>query len=176
MADKLPMKTDKRIDQLTPKERAEFSVFCARQYTRGVNYSEMSRQTGLTTGAVKKLIQEHAAYIKEARPDTKSLQEETYRQLYGELADIDPTDGTVPALVRSTAIQGRIQLLTRLDKILGHEAPTTSISVEGKTLLDVAQQFYGPGGQGEGVSPMDTAAVYEGEIVDAEVVNDNDED
>ncbi len=164
----------RRITDLDLDERAEIAHRLSKGYAQGKTYTQMGKEENLPTSAVKRLIAEHAAYVREARPDTKTLQEEEYRSFYGELVGISPSDPNFPALVRSTAIQARIQLLTRLDKLLGHEAPSTNVNISDKTLADVVMDRFGAGGKGDGVSPMDTAAVQD-DVVDGEVVDDADD-
>ncbi len=161
----------RRLNELDLDARAEIAHRVSKGWARGKTYTQMSKEENLPKSAVKRLIAEHAAYVREARPDTKTLQEEEYRSFYGELAEIAPNDSDFPALVRSTAIQARIQLLTRLDKLLGHEAPTTSINMDQKTLSDLVMERFGAGGKGDGVSPMDTANVQD-DVIEGEVVED----
>lgn len=165
----------KRIDQLTPEERADIAHKLTLDYSRGMYYTDMSKKYNIPASAVKKLLAEHAAYVKQARPDTKTLQEEEYRRFYGEMMDIAPDDSDFPALVRSTAIQARLQVMTRLDKLLGHEAPSTTVNLNEKNLMDMVTERFGAGGKGDNVSPMDTAIVEDADGSGYPIVEDSDD-
>lgn len=120
MSDNLPAR--RRLPQLSTEERVDVAHTVAHDWGRGKSYAEMSRQHNLSVSAIKTLITEHAVYVRKARPDTKSLQEEAYRKFIGKMLDIvDSPPGTYPALVVSSAIQAVLGGMTRLDKILGHE-------------------------------------------------------
>lgn len=119
MSDNLPAK--RRIIQLSTEERVDIAHTVAQDWGRGKSLAQMGREHNLPVSAIKTLLKEHAAYIRKARPDTKSLQEESYRKFIGRMQDIQDDNTNYPALVVSTAIQAEMGAMTRLDKILGHE-------------------------------------------------------
>ncbi len=163
------------IDSLSPEQRAQAAHRCAMGFTEGKTLTEMSLTENLTTNAIKTLIAEHAAYVRNARPDTKTLQEEEYRRFYGEMKRISPLDDSVSALVRAKAVEARIQLLTRLDKVMGHEIQG---EVEGaaNSIADLARKL-SASGDFDGVSAMDMGRVGEHEdIEDAVIVDEGDDD
>ncbi len=112
---------DRRIDRLDLDERANIAHDCTIKWAEGWTYKAMAKHNNIAVSGVKSLIAEHAAYVRQARPDTKTLQEEEYRRFYGEMKRIHPDDSNYPALVRAKAIEARLQILTRQDKLYGHE-------------------------------------------------------
>jgi hypothetical protein len=162
-----------RIDQITPEERATLAHQLAIEYAEGTTYAQMGRTHSITTAAVKTLLQEHAAYIRNARPDTRSLQEEEYMRMYGEMKRIDPTDNSISALIRAKAIEARIQLLTRRDKLLGHELQGDmdgAVNTVAEMVRAMNQR-----GDFDGVSAMDLGKLHQDEedVVEAEVIEDD---
>lgn len=160
------------IGQLTPEERATVAHGLAIKHAEGYTYTAMSKEYNITTGAVKTLLQEHAAYIRNARPDTRSLHEDEYRRFYGEMKALDPSDNNLPVLVRAKAIEARIQILTRLDKLLGHEIQG-DIDGAVNTVAEMVRQM-NKRGDFEGVSATDLSNLEE-DIIDVEEVEDDGE-
>lgn len=162
----------KRIDQLTVDERARIAHDSFYEYVKGVPYAELGRRFDLTPRTIKRLIMEYSAFIREEKPDTKSVNEEAYRTILRKAMDIIDNPAGHPALLQAKSYEAAIQSLTRLDKLGGHEAPTQTINWEGgETLLEMVTRRFGGRG-GDDVSAMDDAKLYEDEIVDAEIVDD----
>ena len=163
----------RRLDGLEPDVRATIAHEIAKAWAEGATYKALSDKYNVTTNAVKVLLQEHAAYIRNARPDTRSLQEEEYRRFYGEMKRIDPNDNQTAVLVRAKAIEARIQILTRLDKLLGHEIQG---DVDGavNTVAEMVRQM-NQRGDFEGVSATDLANLEE-DIIDVDPIEDGEED
>lgn len=164
-----------RIDQLSPEDRATTAHGLAILWQEGWNYTQLGKKYNITTKSVKTLLHEHAAYVRNARPDTRSLQEDELRRFYGEMKGLDPRDNSIPTLVRTKALEIRLQILTRLDKILGHEIQG-DLDGAVHTVAEMVRQL-NASGELRGVSAMDLARLgeAESEIIDAEVVDDGTE-
>jgi hypothetical protein len=166
---KLPAK-HKHYASLEPHERVEISVDIHKMYERGKPYTEMARKHNVTTDTVKKLLKEYAAYLREARPETRTFAEVGYRQYIDRMIQIQENSGNYPALVVSQAMQGELGARTRLDKILGHEqAGDVEGMAEGvASLVRRAQES----GMFDYVNADDLADF--GEIEEAEILDDDD--
>jgi hypothetical protein len=158
------------LRNLTPDERATVAHGLAIRFHEGATYTQLSKEYNITLNAVKTLLQEHASYIRNARPDTRSLQEDELRRFYGEMKAINPTDNNVPVLVRAKAIEARIQILTRLDKLLGHEIQG-DIDGAVNTVAEMVRQM-NQRGDFEGVSATDLSNLEE-DIIEADVVEED---
>jgi hypothetical protein len=159
------------IRQLTSEERAVLAGNLAADWSKGLNDTKLMEKYHLTRTAVKTLKQEHAAYIRNAMPETRSLAIEEYLKFYGELADIQPDDGNYPALVRAKAIEGRIQIKTRLDKLLGHEIQG-DIDGAVNTVAEMVKQM-NTRGDFDGIAASELGNLEE-DIIDIEPVEDDD--
>lgn len=171
----LPAKR-RRVDQLSPNEKAKLAHDAFYGWaTKGKSYKKLGEELDLATSAVKKLIQEYSAFVRENKPDTKAANEEAYRYILSKAVEIIDNEDheKIPVLVKAKAFEAAIQSLTRLDKLGGHEAPTTNINVDGQTFKDIITQHFAPGGDGENVSPMDTAAIQD-DVIEGEVVDEDD--
>ncbi len=167
------IRRNNRIDQLSPEDRAVTAHDLAVKWAEGWTFTALSKEYNITTQGVKTLLQEHAAYVRNARPDTRSLQEEEYRRFYGQMKGIDPKDTNVSALVRAKAVEARIQILTRLDKLLGHEIQG-DIDGAVNSVSELVRKM-NQRGDFRGVSPADLARIGEEEdIIDAEIIEDYD--
>lgn len=155
------------------EERATIAHGLAILWQEGWTFTALSKKYNITQNAVKTLLQEHAAYVRNARPDTRSLQEDELRRFYGEMKDIDPTDNNIPVLVRAKAIEARIQILTRLDKLLGHEIQG-DIDGAVNTVAEMVRQM-NQRGDFEGVSATDLSNLEE-DIIDVDPVEEEEED
>lgn len=160
------------IRQLTSEERSVLAGNLAADWSKGLNDTKLMSKYHLTRTAVKTLKQEHAAYIRNAMPETRSLAIEEYLRFYGELAGIQPDDGTYPALVRAKAIEGRIQIKTRLDKLLGHEIQG-DIDGAVNTVAEMVRQM-NQRGDFEGVSATDLSNLEE-DVIDVEPMEEDEE-
>lgn len=157
------------LTSLSPEERADKSYQCYDYYIKGKNYTEISKLTGITIPAVKKLITEHAVTIEKYRPETRTVAESQYRKLIDHFWSIleraqDPDDH-VSALVEAKAMEGLIQAQTRLDKFYGHESPQLHVHGDMKTAADLirdAQQ------SGHNVDQEELMNYAEEEIIDME--------
>lgn len=178
MTDNLPQKR-RKLSELTVDEKAKISHDSFYEWAKGVPYSELSRRHNIAPQTIKKLIIEYSAFIREEKPDTKAANEEAYRYLLGKAVGILERldDPSVSALLKAKAFESANSSLTRLDKLGGHEAPTTNINVGGETLSDIVTKMFGPGGAGETISPMDMGMVVDAEesIEDADVVEEEQE-
>lgn len=160
----------RKVNTLTQEERAHIAADMHEMYVKGETKVEMMRKHGLTRNAVNTLLHEAAAYIRELNQDSRMHQVHEYRRFYGRMAAIEPDDASLPAIVRSTAPQIQLGIMTRIDKLLGHE---TAGDYEGQaegyaTLVQRAQQS----GYFDMVNTNDLADF--GEVEDAEVVEDDD--
>lgn len=171
----LPDKKRKMTD-LEPAEKARIShdAFYA-WATQGATYKSLSEKHNLSLKAVKQCIMEYSAFIREERPDTKAANMEAYRWLQMKAAHIIENLDNYPQLVATKAFEAYIQSLTRLDKLGGHEAPTTNVNVDGETLAEMIQKKFGAANPSGDISPVD-AGMVEDEIVEGEVVEDEDDD
>lgn len=168
------VRKNNRIDQLSPEDRATTAHGLSILWAEGWTFAALGRKYNLTASGVKTLLQEHAAYVRNARPDTRSLQEDELRRFYGEMKAIDPRDSAIPTLVRAKAIEARIQILTRLDKLLGHEIQG---DVDGavNTVAEMVRAM-NQRGDFDGISAMDLANLQEGEeIPEGEIVEEGDD-
>lgn len=162
---------DRRIDRLDLDERANIAHDCTVKWAEGWTYTDMAKLHNIAVSGVKALIAEHAAYVRQARPDTKTLQEEEYRRFYGQMKAIEPEDSSYPALVRAKAIEARLQIMTRQDKLFGHEI-IGEVEGAAQSVVDLARKLQNSG-DFDGISPFDLGVVGEAEdIEDAEIVED----
>jgi hypothetical protein len=162
-----------RIDGLEPDMRATIAHNLAIEWAEGATYKALAEKYGISTYGVKTLLQEHASYIRNARPDTRSLQEEEYRRFYGEMKGIKPDDPNMPVLVKAKAIEARIQILTRLDKLLGHEIQG-DIDGAVNTVAEMVRQM-NQRGDFDGISATDLANLEE-DIIDVEPEEEDDDE
>ncbi len=160
---------DRRVDRLDPDTRAALAHQLTVEWAEGATYTGMAKKHDIAVSGVKALIAEHAAYVRQARPDTKTLQEEEYRRFYGQMKSIQPDDSNYPALVRAKAIEARLQILTRQDKLFGHEV-IGEVEGAAQSVVDLARKLQSSGDFD--ISPADRAYIGEEEIQDAEIVDD----
>lgn len=177
IGDMLPAKKNHRdLRQLSPDAKAYIAHECFISYSKGETWKSMVEKHNITRHAAQVLVAEYAAMVREARPDTRTTNEEAYRFILKKAMDIiedDKFEGGV--LVKAKAFEAAIQSLTRLDKLGGHEAPNVNVNLEGQSLADVIQNIYGPDGPMDGVSPEDNAMLAE-DIEDADIVEEGEDD
>lgn len=156
--DNLPAERHRNISSLSPQERTDYAYECYTLYCKGKNYTQISRETGLTTSAVKRLITEHARVVEKYRPETRTVAESQYRNYIAhcwkiiEAAEKNPRRYS-PVIV-AKAMEGIIQAQTRLDKFYGHESPTIHVTGDAKTMADIIRE-YERGAAGRGAVPND---------------------
>lgn len=158
-----------KLPDLTEQERTDYAYDCYQQYSKGRNYTQIAKKTGLTIEAVKKLVAEHARVVEKYRPETRTVAESQYRLLQEHFWDILDSEENQSALVKAKAMEGLIQVQTRLDKFYGHESPQMHVSLDNKTAADLIKEAVNE----QNVSPADIAAYGEDEIIDME---EDDED
>lgn len=183
----LPEPSGRRhLDKLSPDEKATIAHDCFKDYSQGFTWKSMTDKWQITRHAAQVLVAEYAAMVREARPDTKTANEEAYRHILQKSMEIIDRDESVgdkdqrtPVLVKAKAFEAAIQSLTRLDKLGGHEAPNVNVNLEGQNLAQIIDNIYGPDGPMAGVSPEDNARIHEAEqkedIQDADIVPDEGE-
>lgn len=162
------------IRKLSPDERVDLASDLFIKNAKGQSKRSLSKKYDISERSVTILINEYGAYLQKTRGHTREAGIALYDYLIEKSIEIlDNPDG-VPALVWAKSFEGVIQSQTRKDKLLGHEAPSISVNAGERTIVDMMKERYGAGGNKEGVSPMDAAAVGEAEIVEGEVVDDDD--
>lgn len=179
MSTSIEVHQKRRLIDLEIHERADVAqdLFIAK--AKGKSFRSLAKAHNLTEYAVRSLITEYGAYLQQTRSHTKESGLVFYDYLIEKAVDIIESTEQQSALVKAKAFEVAIQAQTRKDKLLGHEAPTTNVSVTGETVADMMKRKFGAGGDNEDVSPMDSAMVglYEDEYdetvaVEGEVVDD----
>lgn len=153
----LPVKRIK-INELSLDERAELSYRCFHDWaTKGLSYKKLSEIHNITTHAVKKLIEEHAAHERASNPANKARSSAGYKFIIEKAHDIIENPNVHPVMVRAKAFDAYIQASTRLDKLEGNESPQMNISADAETVADWIRRAQ-KAGDLDSISPSDHAA------------------
>lgn len=174
MSDNLPERRI-HIGDLSLDERASLSYRLFMEWsTRGRSFNALAKQENMDARAVKKLIDEHAAFERNQGSDTKMANFNAYRYLLGKSQEIIENPSDYPALLQAKAYEAYIQALTRMDKLGGHEAPTMQGTIPGETVADMIRQAYAENAFSD-ISPQDHGQVSH-EIEAHEDGDDDDDD
>lgn len=167
----------RKLTDLSLEEKASLGQICFIAKAKGISMRELARRHNLTDGAVKRVIAEYGAYLRETNTHTKEASIVAYDYIIEKAVEIIENPHDYSVLLQAKSYEAFIQSVTRKDKLLGHEAPTHNIQTKGETMLDLAQRLYGPNGTNEDQSPVDAGYIgqEEEEIEDAEIVEDDNE-
>lgn len=165
MSDNLPKRVE--IRSLSLDDRAELAYTCFMEYaTKGMPVTKIAEEHNLAVSSAKKLIDEHAAFNRANRPDTKQAALASYRWLKNKSADIIENLHDYPAIVQAKSFEAYIQAQTREDKLEGHEVSTSDVQGAAETIADLMRRAH-QSGDLDGISPTDHGKMGE-DIIEVE--------
>lgn len=166
MSDNLPDRIE--IRSLSLDERAELAYTCFMEYaTKGMPVSKIAEKHNLAYQSAKKLIDEHSAYDRANKPDTKQAALASYRWIKNKAAEAIEHPEGLPAIVQAKSWEAYIQAQTREDKLEGHEVATSDVQGAAETIADMIRRAH-QSGDLDGVSPTDHAKMKEDDIIEVE--------
>ncbi len=169
-----PVPQGRKLTDLDVDQRAEAAYDLFLKWAKGKSIAALSRESGFNRGAVKTLIDEHAAVERVMNGDsTKQQSIASYDFVIEKMVEVIEDAENQPVLVRAQAPQTLIQAVTRKDKLLGHESPTMNVNVNARTTIEKIRAIQAAEGS---ASPADLGVMGEEDIEDAEWWEDQGDD
>lgn len=170
MSDNIPDRIE--IRSLSLDDRAELAYTCFMEYaTKGMSVNKIAQKHNLSYPSAKKLIDEHSAFDRANKPDTKSAALASYRWIKNKAAEAIEHPEGLPAIVQAKSWEAYIQAQTREDKLEGHEVSTSDVQGAAETIADLMRRAH-QSGDLDGISPSDHGKMDEDIIEVEDIEND----